>query len=421
MRRLKVLIDISKTHLLSKKKQTSVAALGVTFGIGMFIIMMSFMTGLNILLDGLILNRTPHVQIYNKIEPTEEQPVSALTAPAVDNFNYIHSIKPKPRLERIHDALPILSQLRENDKVKGATPQATCKVFYLAGSNNLNGVLNGIEVKEENRLFSFKDYIVEGDVYSIEKKKNTILLGAGVAKKLSLSVGDRIQVMSTNGGRYALTIGGIFQSGLAEVDDIQSYVNLGMAQQILGAGSSHISRIHVKLHDIEEAVAVSKMIENLYDVKALDIKTANAQFETGSDIRTLISYAVSITLLIVAGFGIYNILNMFIYEKMNDIAILNATGFTGKDVMFIFIIQALLIGFIGGILGIGLGYGVSVLIDNVPFETEALPTVKTYPINYDPAFYVTAIIFAMTSTFLAGFLPARKAQKLDPVDIIRGQ
>ena len=58
-----IIWDISKTHLVSKKKQTIVAALGVTFGIGMFIIMMSFMTGLNILLDGLVLNRTPHVQI----------------------------------------------------------------------------------------------------------------------------------------------------------------------------------------------------------------------------------------------------------------------------------------------------------------------------------------------------------------------
>lgn len=415
-----IILDISKTHLLAKKKQTAVAALGVTFGIGMFIIMMSFMTGLNQLLDGLVLNRTPHVQIYNKTAPTEIQP-SDKYFDALNNLNYIHSIKPKSRLERIHNALPILSELKKNDKVKGATPQTTCKVFYLAGSNNLNGVISGIEVKEEVRLFNFKDYIVEGDVNSLIKKKNSILLGAGVAKKLSLSVGDKIQVVNTKGANFSLSIGGIYQSGLAEVDDIQSYVNLKMAQQILGAGGNYISRIHVKLHDINDAVPISNLIKNLYDVEALDIKKANAQFDTGSDIRTLISYVVSITLLIVAGFGIYNILNMFIYEKMNDIAILKATGFTGKDVMYIFIIQAIVIGMLGGVLGIGLGYGVSLIIDEIPFVTEALPTIKTYPINYDPLFYVTGITFALVSTFLAGYLPARKAQKLDPVEIIRGQ
>jgi len=70
---------------------------------------------------------------------------------------------------------------------------------------------------------------------------------------------------------------------------------------------------------------------------------------------------------------------------------------------------------------LGLGYGVSLLIDGAPFETEALPTIKTYPINYNLQYYFTGIIFALVSTFLAGFLPARKAQKMDPVEIIRGQ
>ena len=420
MKDLFIILDISKTHLLAKKKQTAVAALGVTFGIGMFIIMMSFMTGLNQLLDGLVLNRTPHVQIYNKTAPTEIQP-SDKYFDALSNLNYIHSIKPKSRLERIHNALPILAELKKNEQVKGATPQATCKVFYLAGSNNLNGIISGIEVNEEVRLFNFKDYIVKGDVNSLIKKKNSVLLGAGVAKKLSLSVGDKIQIVNTNGANFSLSIGGIYQSGLAEVDDVQSYVNLKMAQQILGTGGNYISRIHIKLNDIQDAIPISNLIKNLYDVEALDIKTANAQFDTGSDIRTLISYAVSITLLIVAGFGIYNILNMFIYEKMNDIAILKATGFTGKDVMYIFIVQALVIGILGGVLGIGLGYGVSLIIDGIPFVTEALPTIKTYPINYDPLFYVTGITFALVSTFLAGYLPARKAQQIDPVEIIRGQ
>jgi lipoprotein-releasing system permease protein len=417
MTSLSLILEITKTHLLAKKKQTIVAALGVTFGIGTYIIMMSFMTGLNTLLDGLVLNRTPHIQIFNKIEPSEVQPIEEISS----SPNFIRSIKPKNKLERIHDALPLLSELRKSQEVEGATPQATARVFYLAGTNKLNGVLNGVEVKEESRLFNLNDYIVAGDINSINRNKYNIILGAGVARKLSLEMGDKIQVMSTDGVSFGLTISAIFQSGLAEVDDAQSYINLSMAQQILGAGASYITRIHVKLKDIEQAVPLSHTIENIYDVEALDIKTANAQFETGSDIRNLISYAVSFTLLIVAGFGIYNILNMFIYEKMNDIAILKATGFTGSDVMLIFISQALLIGIIGGVLGLGVGYGVSLLIDGVAFETEALPTIKTYPINYDLQFYITGVLFALISTFLAGFLPAKKAQKMDPVEIIRGQ
>lgn len=420
MSQLALFLEVSKTHLLSKVKQTVVAMLGVTFGVGMYIIMMGFMTGLNDLLDGLVLNRTPHIQLFTKSDPSEVQPVSRYRE-WLNDVNIIHSIKPKSRLERIPNALPILSELKVHEKVLGATPQATCKVFYMAGTNNLNGIVNGIDVREEIRLFNFRDYIVAGDVNSLIKKKNSVLLGAGIADKLGLDVGDHLQVMGTNGVNYSLSVEGIFQSGLAEVDDVQSYVNLKMAQQILGAGNNYISRIHIKLHDMAEAVPMARMIENLYDIEALDIKTANAQFDTGSAIRTLISYAVSITILIVAGFGIYNILNMFIYEKMNDIAILKATGFTGRDVMFIFIIQAMVIGVLGGGLGLILGYGISVVIDNIPFVTEALPTITTYPVNYDPLYYLTGLGFALLATFLAGYLPAVKAKHIDPVDIIRGQ
>ncbi len=420
MRNFGLILDIATTHLTSKIKQTIIAALGVMFGIGTYIIMMGFMTGLNQLLDGLILNRTPHIQIYNKTDPTQIQPIQR-HQDFKFNWHHIHSIKPKSRLARIHDALPLLKDLKENKKVKGATPQTTCKVFYIAGANNLNGIINGIEVSEEMRLFNFKDYIVKGDPNSLRKRKNSILLGAGIAKKLSLSVGDKLQVLGTNGVSHPLNIGGIFQSGLAEIDDAQSYVNLKMAQQLLGVGSNYITRIHVKLHNIEHALGLSKTIENIFEVKALDINTANAQFDTGSYIRTLISYTVSITLLIVAGFGIYNILNMLIYEKMDDIAILKATGFSGNDILLIFIIQALIIGLFGGIFGLILGYSISIVIDNIPFITEALPTIKTYPINYDPFFYITGISFALICTFLAGFLPALKARKIDPVEIIRGK
>lgn len=157
----------------------------------------------------------------------------------------------------------------------------------------------------------------------------------------------------------------------------------------------------------------------MFQLDAEDIQTANAQFETGSFVRTLISYVVGITLLVVAGFGIYNILNMMIYEKMDSIAILKATGFSGSDVRKIFLAIALSIGIVGGLLGLISGFLFSVLIDQIPFGTASSPTIKTYPVNYDPVFYAIGITFALLTTYLAGFFPARKASKVDPIVIIR--
>lgn len=416
----KVLFKIARTHILARVKQTSVAALGVTFGIGTFVILVSFMTGLNKMLDGLISNRTPHIRIYNEINPSVKQPVEL-----VDSWkNYmhvIHSIKPKLNQVNLKNSMQLMRIIKTNKLVKGVTPNLSTRVFYTSGSIQLGGSISGIDILEEVRLFNFNQYIVEGKPENLANNNNGIIVGVGVAQKLGLKMGDNIQITTPLGEIIRLKITGFYQSGIADIDKVQSYVNLKTAQRILGVGNTYITDINIKLFDIEKAKTHADEIKKSFGVNAVDIVTANAQFETGTKIRNLITYAVSVTLLIVAGFGIYNILNMLIYEKMSDIAILKATGFSGNDVKTIFIMQAMIIGFVGGLLGLIIGYSVSLGISHLPFKTDALPTIKTFPVNFDPKFYIIGTVFALLTTFFAGYMPARRASKIDPVEIIRGQ
>lgn len=416
----RVVLEIALTQMTARLRQSIVAALGVTFGIALFIALVSFMTGLNGLLDGLVLNRTPHIELYNEIEPSAVQPVDRF-ADFDGRMNIVRHIKPAPSLEKIHDALPIQRMLEADDRVADVAPRTTAQVFYQSGAIEVNGLVNGVDVAVEDRMFMLGDYLKEGAVDDLANTSDGIILGTGVAEKMQAALGDRITVISPSGARILLKVVGLYQSGLAEVDDVQSYTTLRTAQKLREAGNDFITRINVKLHDMEQAPAMGHELERLFDVSARDIQTANADFETGTEIRNLITYAVSITLLIVAGFGIYNILNMVIYEKMDQIAILKATGFSAADVRRIFIIQALVIGVVGGLVGMGLGYMLSVAISHAPFETEALPTITTYPVNIDPRFYAIATVFALCTTFFAGFLPSRKAGKVDPVEIIRGK
>jgi len=415
-----LILSIAKTHLLTKLRQTSVAALGVTFGIGAYISLVSFMTGLNAMLDDLILNQTPHIHIYNEIKPSVQQPVD-LYDQFNNSFNIVHSIKPKVTQKKIHDALPIMAFLKKDKNVKAALPQIKTQIFYIAGSIEIGGNLTGIEPLSEAQYFNLGDYIIEGSAKALENTDNAILLGAGIAERMSLQIGDRVQVSPIEGGLFTLKVVGIYQSGVADIDAIQSFTTTKTIQRILGKPNNYITDINVKLHDIEKALPMAENIEKQFNLRAIDIKTANAQFETGTTIRNLITYAVSFALLIVAGFGIYNILNMLIYEKMNDIAILKATGFSGRDVQFIFMSQAVIIGLVGGLLGLLIGWVLAKIIDTIPFNTEALPTIETYPINLNPWFFVIGFSFALASTFLAGYLPSKKAKKIDPVKIIRGQ
>ena len=143
-----VILSISKTHLFSRKKQTIVASLGVTFGIAAYIIMMSFMTGLNGLLDGLILNRTPHIHLYNEENPSEIQP-SNRVAEFQDKTIMVRSVKPKQGQQRIHNALPLMSYLKKMPEVKGVTSVVRAQAFYLAGGTRLNASLMGVNIHEE--------------------------------------------------------------------------------------------------------------------------------------------------------------------------------------------------------------------------------------------------------------------------------
>ena len=415
----KLIINIA-THLLrARLKQTIVAAVGVTFGIAMFITLVSFMGGMNDLLDGLMLNRTPHVRLYNEIKPSEVQPIM-LSNKYKNSTNFISSVKPKDRGKAIYNSQAIIHYLKQDKRIIDVAPKITEPVFFNSGTIEISGVINGIDVLAEEKLFQLSDYIVAGKVIDL-KQNNSIIIGKGLADKMLLSIGDIIKVTSAKGDLASLKIVGISQIGIADIDNTMSYTSLSTAQKLLGEPTNYVTDIQVKLWDITTAPALAKEFKEKFDLDTIDYQTTNSQFETGSSIRSIISYAVGVVLLIVAGFGIYNILNMMIFEKMDSIAILKATGFSGSDVKWIFISLSLIIGLTGGVFGLLFGYIFSSIIDVLPFNTAALPTVKTYPINYNPLFYFIGISFALVTTTVAGLFPALKASKIDPVEIIRGK
>jgi lipoprotein-releasing system permease protein len=412
--------NIAKSLLIARWKQTLVAAIGVTFSITMFITLLSFMTGLNDLLDGLILNRTPHIKLYNEIKPNPNQPINQIVE-FKNGHNFINSVKPSSSRYEIYNSSAIIYKLKNDDRVLGVAPKVTTQVFFNVGSVDISGVINGVDVEAEDKLFFFRDYVTKGDFIDLKNIPNSIILGKGAAEKMLAEIGDIVQVTTSKGDIMQLKVVGYFQSGLQDIDKVQSYTSIKTVQKLMIKPDNYITDIQVKLKDMSIAPQLAKEYKSLFHIDAEDIQTANSQFETGSSVRSLISYAVGITLLIVAGFGIYNILNMMIYEKMDSIAILKATGFSGGDVNNIFILISLTIGIFGGILGLICGLGLSAVIDQIPFDTAALPTIKTYPVNYNPKFYIIGSIFSLVTTYFAGYFPARKASQIDPVIIIRGK
>lgn len=414
---MNVILKIAKTHLLSKPKQTLVAMLGVTFGIGMFIMMISLMTGLNNFTEDLTKIASADIRIYKDVT---EPRATLLDRIRPEGLNLVHHVKPKNESDKIRNARQIADLLRQDPEVIGVAPRLTSQVFYNFGPVKLNGSVAGVDILEEDKLFDLHSKIKAGSLAALKTTSNGLIIGSGLAKKLSAQVGDLLMVTTPQGVIYTMKVVGIFQLGLGEIDNVRSYANLATVQKLLGKDASYITDLNLKITNYREAKAKAQTIQAAYGNKAEDWETANSTLLAGAIIRDIMTYSVSITLLVVAGFGIYNILNMTIYSKMKDIAILKATGFAAKDVTGIFLTQSLIIGLIGSLMGLVVGFIFSLLLAQVPFDGGELLALDSLPINFDTKYYIIGIVFGVLTTAVAGWMPSRKAGKIDPIEIIRG-
>jgi lipoprotein-releasing system permease protein len=411
-------LEIAKTHLLAKPKQTIVAMMGVTFGIGMFIALISLMTGLNDFTESLTMTSSPDIHIFNDV--TQARP-TILSEVNPHGTNLVHHQKPKNETPKLRNALEIVQLIRKDQQVLGAAPMLASQVFYNYGPVQLNGNILGVEILEEDKLFDLRSKMKSGRIEELLTNHSGMIMGTGLARKLNARLGDRVVITTPQGYTLTLKIVGTFQMGLGAIDNVRSYANISTAQAILQKAPGYITDINVKLKDLHRARVIALELQKSFGYKAEDWETANSTFLTGNKIRNIITYSVSITLLIVAGFGIYNILNMTIHNKMKDIAILKATGFSGGDVRQIFMIQSLVIGFVGSLAGLLIGFGLSVLISKASFPGGDFISLDHFPVQFNPRFYLIGVVFGVATTAIAGYMPSRKAAGVDPIEILRGQ
>jgi lipoprotein-releasing system permease protein len=301
--------------------------------------------------------------------------------------------------------------------VVAITPQVNVNVFFRNGANKVNGTLSGVDVENENRVFKSASYMLQGNWNELKYRSDGLFLGIELAKTLSLNVDDNVSVLTPDGVSRNYKVIGIFQTGILNVDKTKAFVSIGASRQLLAKNADYVTDIQVNITDFRQAEEVARRIAPVIPYKTESWQTSNQQLEAGSRLRDIIAVAVSMTILLVAGFGIYNIMNMTINEKIREIAILKAMGFAGRDIRAIFLTLAMVIGLVGGVIGIALGYAVSNGVAHIPFR---IATLKFLPMAYRWQDYLLAFTFGLATTFIAGFLPSRKASKIDPVEIIRG-
>ena len=404
-------LEIAFTHILAKKKQTVIVSFAAAIGIAAFIFLNSLVLGFNRDSDEALFKSTPHIRIY--VEDKISEPL--LNDMANNNIAVISNPKIVNENKKLLNPNKILSEIKQIEDVTTATTWLNINVFYNNGSAQVNGSSSGVNINEANDMFDIQSSMVEGNLQNLISTPNGIILGVGIAENLSIKINDNISVVSPTGIVKVMKVVGLFKTSNSVVDKSKSYMNLSIAQQLMAEGPDYITDIYVNVKDPDKAASYLPMIIERAGYKAEDWKAANESAEASKKTRGIMMGSISIIVLIVAAFTIYNIVNMTVKQKLQDIAILKAQGFAGKSVVKIFISEALIIGILGTIMGLFIGAALVKALSKVYIGGDR----GYFPIEFEPQIMLLGLVIGLIVTLIAGYIPARGAAKVDPVSIFR--
>lgn len=400
---------IAKTYIFSNKKLTAVAVLGVVLGMSIYIFMNCMLVGFDKSSSASIFKSTSHIRVYKDDQISKPLIEKNKSTPIIINPKIV------PVNNTIINPNLVIETILKQKEVTVVTPQVNSNVFFNNGKSQISGIAVGIKPDEANLMFDINSFMVEGNFELLKSNPNGIVIGSGISEKMNLSINDNLNLTSSKGINRTLKVIGIFKTNNSITDKTRSYINIATAQQLLKEGTSYVTDINVNIYNPEDAEAVAKRIESITGYKAEGWKQANETFMAANKMRKIIITFVSLTILLVAGFGIYNILNMTVSQKINDIAILKAMGFKGKDVIRIFVTQAVSIGIMGVIGGIIMAIILITILKKIYVGGD----IGYFPIDYEFKKFVQGIIIGLVITFFAGYIPAKKAANVDPVEILR--
>lgn len=412
---MNLLFDVARVYLLERRRQTIVSLLGVAVGVGFSIAMAALLQGSNRDFIAKIIDYAPHVLVQDEFRDPPRQPVErAYAAAAVE----IEGLKPKDEPRGIRRARMILDAVSRLPDLEVA-PSLRGQVILGYGSKEVSSSVVGIEPKRERRVSKVEADMTAGTFDDLYTASNGLIVGRGLLRKLGASLGDTVTATSPAGVVLNMKIVGVFRTGVTALDEAETYALLKKVQ-VLEDRPNVINRLRIRLDDVNAARDVAARIERRFGYRVESWQEANEGILSVFVVRNAIMYTTVAAILLVASFGIFNVVSTVTLEKTRDIAILKSLGFTEADIRRMFLIQGALLGTTGAIVGCALGYGLSRAMGAVPIEVDAVVAMERLPVYYTPLHYLIAGGVAVASASFAAWLPARRAARLNPVDIIRG-
>ncbi len=407
--------SIALTHLQNRRRQTAVSVMGVALGVGFFVAVSSLMRGSERDFIEKLVDSAPHITVKDEYREPPLQPVERLYAAGAVS---LRSLKPRDEVRGIRNYKAKLDLLSRLDGVAVA-PALFGQVILRYGAKDMSATLNGIEPARERLVTQLVDDMIVGTLDDLETTANGIIIGRAMADKLKAGVGDNISVISTAGVVRKMKVVGLFSTGVVAIDEGTIYSLIKKAQVLLDRPQT-ANRLRLRLEEPNRALQVAADIETRVGYLAESWQEANEDVLSVLVIRNAIMYSIVGAILVVASFGIFNIISTVVLEKTRDIAILKSMGFNAGDIRRIFLIEGVLVGISGSVLGWIIGYGMLAGLATIQFKPPGFTEEQGFPLYEGIDQYLVAGGFALLSATLAAYLPARRASALKPVDILRG-
>lgn len=409
---MNLILTIAWTHVRHRARQTLVAIAGVMTGVGFSIMMAAMMEGSQDDFIKTLVDSLPHISITDELREPTRQPADVAYAAAE-----FHGLTPDVRRPGIKNPMATIASLQT--WVPGAlTPSVQSKAVLQFAGRNLTTSIIGIDPRTEADVSNLATHMKQGTLTSLYRASNAILLGDRLANKIGARVNSNITLASAEGATMSATVVGTFHTGFRITDETTGYVLLKTAQ-ILEKQTGIVNEIRVRTRDPMQARLISERIGEQTGYKSISWQEAQEDLLSAITLRNVLMYTIVGAILLVASFGTYNIISTITHEKARDIAILKSLGFRDRTIRAIFIIEALLVGFVGAVLGWIFGYLLTRGLASLEFKTPFSDN-NHLPVLYSVSHYLLATGVALVSSLVAGYFPARSAARLHPVDIIRG-
>ena len=321
--------------------------------------------------------------------------------------------------EGVDDAGAIMRVSRQFSNVVACSPVLRGRLSARAGFETATVDLFGIDPVLHLQATDLSHQIVGGNFDDFRNNPNSVILGQKLASSVNVDVGDSVQLLAAGGEYRRLLVTAIARSGVAAIDSTRAYAHARVAQTLLHKPYT-ASVIIYKLRDPEAAPALAHQFEALFQHEAQSWQ--DREENTLQLFLTLrISAAITVSLIILlAGFGIFNVLTLTVLSKVKEIAILRSMGYRRGDISSVFLWQGALIAIAGSVIGCVLGALVTVGISHIPIRIRGLLYANYFLVSWDWRHYVWATLLAIVAVTLASYVPARRAAQLQPVDTLRG-